>query len=294
MTDVASDAARGALVDVGEVELWVDLRGPDDGEAVLLIAGSDTPGFRWTPAMVDPIADAGYRVVRFDNRDSGRSTRFGADAVYRLEDLAADAVGLLERLGIGAAHLIGSSMGGMVAQVMALDHPSRVGSLTLIATSAAPGDERLPGPDEAFVEAMAQRLFAGPPADTEGRVDWLVEFESLVAGSLYPFDRAREEALAEVHLATGWVAESGHGLAVAGSPGRLDRLGDIAVPTLVVHGTADPVFPIEHGRALAVGVDGAVLIEVDGLGHEVRDELFADLMPVLLHHLRESSRFTAG
>ena len=104
MTDAAADAARGVELDVGDVSLWVDAQGSDEGEAVVLVAGADSPGFRWTPAIVDPLVAEGYRVVRFDHRDCGRSTRFGADAAYLLDDLAGDVVGMLDRLDIDVAH----------------------------------------------------------------------------------------------------------------------------------------------------------------------------------------------
>ena len=294
MTDAAADAARGFEVGLGEVTLWVDTQGPDDGETVLLVAGADSPGFRWTPAMVDPLVAEGYRVVRFDHRDCGRSTRFGPDAAYLLDDLAADAVGLLDHLGVESAHVVGRSMGAMVGQVLALDHPSRVRSLTMFGSSAGPGDDRLPGPADDFVETMTTRLFAGPPSDPAEQVAWIVELYELLAGSLYPVDAEQQHALAAAEVETGWAAETGHGVAVHASPSRIDRLGEIAVPTLVVHGTTDPVFAPEHGRVLAAGIPGAVLIEVDGLGHEVPDGLLHELMPVLVRHLAESSAWAGG
>lgn len=294
MTDAARDAGRGEPVPVGELELWADRLGPSDAEAVLLIAGADTPGFRWTPALVDRLLAAGYQVLRFDHRDCGRSTRFGADAAYRLDDLVADTIGLLDHFGIADAHVIGSSMGGMIAQLLALDHADRVRSLVLVASSPAPGDDRLPGPLDEFVEAMTERLFAGPPSDDAGRIAWLVELDELLAGPAHPVEREARVALAAAEIATGWVAESGHGVAVHASPGRLDRLADITAPTMVVHGTADPVFPPAHGRALATGIDGAVLVEVEGLGHVVPDALIGDLWPVLLRHLRTAPGDVTG
>ncbi len=289
MIDAATDAARGVAVPVGDLTLWADLQGPDDGDVVVLVAGADSPGFRWTPTLVDRLVADGYRVLRFDHRDCGRSTRFDADAAYLLDDLANDLVGLLDHFDIVAGHLIGRSMGAMVGQLMALDHPDRVRSLTLFGSSAAPGDERLGGPHDEFVEQMTTRLFAGPPPNPQGRVEWIVELDELLGGSLYRFDRERQVALAAAEIATGWAEETGHGVAVHASPGRLDRLADISAPTLVVHGSADPVFPPAHGRELATGIDGAVLIEVEGLGHEVPDELVEELWPVLRLHLRSAA-----
>ena len=279
-------------MDLAGVSLWVDELGPPDGDVVVLLAGADSPGFRWTPALTEPLVAAGHRVLRYDHRDCGRSLRFGPSDAYLLDDLAADLVALLDARGIESAHLVGRSMGGMVAQVAALDHPARVRSLTLIGTTPGAGDERLPGPAADFVEAMTERLFAGPPADPSGQAAWIVELYRLLAGSLYPFETDLQQALAAAEVDTGWAAETGHGVAVHSSPSRLDRLADIAAPTLVVHGTADPVFPVEHGRALGVGIDGAVLIEVDGLGHEVPDAFVAELVPVLLRHLHAAGRWS--
>jgi pimeloyl-ACP methyl ester carboxylesterase len=292
MTDAAHDAARGKLVRVGDIDLWVDVDGPEDGDAVVLLAGADTPGFRWTREIVDRLIGDGYRVVRFDHRDCGRSTRLGSSDAYLLDDLAADVVGLLDEIGISTAHLVGRSMGGMIAQVMALDHAHRVRSLSLFSTSPGVGDERLPGPDEAFVEKMTFRLFEGPPRGAEDQVAWIVRLAELMNGELYPLDVEAETELAAAEVATGWAAETGHGAAAFSSKSRLDRLAEIVAPTLVVHGSADVVLPIAHGRALAEGIPGAVYIEVDGLGHEVPDALVAEMWPVLKHHLSSSAEWT--
>lgn len=284
MTDAARDVDRGELVRVGDLDLWVDVAG-DGSETVVLLAGADAPGFRWHPSFVDGLVDEGFRVVRFDHRDCGRSTWLGAEAGYLLDDLAGDVVGLLDHLGVDSAHLLGCSMGGMVAQVVAIEHASRVRSLTLVASTPGAGDERLPGPTDAFVDSMMRRLYDGPPAGNRARVAWLAELEELLAGDAFPCDVASAHRLAAAELATGWQPTSGHGVAVHGSPSRLDRLGEITAPTLVVHGTADPVFPIEHGRALALGIDGALFVEVDRLGHEAPLAMLEQLGPALVHHL---------
>jgi pimeloyl-ACP methyl ester carboxylesterase len=286
--DAARDVNRGEKLRIGEVDLWVDVVGGGHNTVVLL-AGADTPGFHWSPGFVDVLVGAGFRVVRFDHRDCGRSSWLGSEAGYLLADLAADLIGLLDLLALDAVHLVGRSMGGMVAQVAALDHPERVRSLTLLGSTAGAGDERLPGPDDEFVEAMMHRLYAGPPPDRRALVGWLAELAELLAGDAYPFDTDEARRLFAAELATGWQPESGHGVAVHGSPSRLDRLSEIVQPTLVVHGTADPVFPIEHGRALATGIDGAVLLEVDHLGHEAPAPMLDELVPVLIEHLRNAT-----
>ena len=273
--------------------LWVDEQGPSDGDPVLLLAGADSPGFRWTGAVVDPLVAAGHRVIRYDHRDCGRSSRIAPSDPYLLIDLAGDVVALLAALGIERVHLVGRSMGGTVAQVLALDHPRVVRSLTLLSSTPGAGDERLPGPDDSFVEAMTRRLFAGPPADDAGRIDWITDLHRLLAGPLHPFDERGQRALAAAEIGTGWVAETGHGVAVHASPSRLDRLAEIEAPTLVVHGDADPVYPIEHGRALGLGIDGAVLVEVEGLGHEIPDPFLAVVAPVIVRHLAGATAWFA-
>ncbi len=290
MLNAASDADRGTPVDVGPVTIWADVCGPDDATTVVLLAGADSPGFRWTPAVVEPLLAEGYRVVRFDHRDCGRSTHLGPDSAYKLDDLASDTLALMTRLGIDRAHLIGRSMGGMVAQVMAMTDPGRVASLTLVGTTAGAGDERLPGPDDDFVEQMMVRLFEGPPSEDDVRQQWIVDLQRILCGPLYPFDDVAQNDLARAEIVTGWAPETGHGVAVHSSDSRVDVLDSISAPTLVVHGSADPVYPSQHGRVLAEGIPGAVLIEVEGLGHEFPDRLFDDLWAVLRLHLSESER----
>lgn len=268
-----------------EVDLFVEAFGDDGAEPVLLISGADAHCTRWTPALVDPLVAAGFRVVRFDNRDSGLSTKVPSSVGYTLDDLAADSLAVMDRLSIDSAHVIGRSMGGMVGQVLALTSPERVRSLTLLCSSPGLGDERLPSAADWLLDKMAERLFAPPPADQAERVAWVVELDRLFAGHRYPFDDEAARSVAEFEVERCWYPESGHGPAVGASPSRLDSLDKISVPTLVVHGTADPVFPVEHALALADGVPGAHLWLVEGLGHEVPDECLPDLLPRLLDHL---------
>ena len=268
-----------------EVDLFVEAFGDDDAEPVLLISGADAHCTRWTPALVNPLVAAGFRVVRFDNRDSGLSTKVPSSVGYTLDDLAADSLTVMDRLSIDSAHVIGRSMGGMVGQVLALASPERVRSLVLLCSSPGLGDERLPSAADWLLDKMAERLFAPPPADKAERVAWVVELDRLFTGHRYPFDDEASRSVAELEVERCWYPESGHGPAVGASPSRLDSLGKINVPTLVVHGTADPVFPVEHALALADGVPGAYLWLVDGLGHEVPDACLPDLLPRLLDHL---------
>jgi pimeloyl-ACP methyl ester carboxylesterase len=272
----------GAYRDVGDLRLWVEDDGDPGAPAVLLLNGSDATVLRWPAALITTLVDAGYRVVRFDTRDCGLSTKIDPDDPYRLEDLAADALGVLDAVGVDRAHVVGYSMGGAVAQVLALDHPDRVRTLTLIAATPGAGDDRLPDPEEWFVHRMAERLFEPPPRDADGRAAWVVDLYRLLAGDRYPFDETTQRTLAEAEVARSWYPESGHGIAVNASPSRLDRLGTISAPTLVVHGTRDPVYAIEHGEALAAAIPAAQLVRVEGLGHEVPAAFAPELADRLL------------
>ncbi len=283
-------SAVNGLVDVNGVELWVEDRtpAPEHGAPILLLSGSDATTLRWPPALIAALAGAGHRVVAFDHRDCGASTKIDPDTPYRLDTLAADACGVLDALGIERAHVVGYSMGGAVAQVMALRSPERVLTLTLVSTTPGLGDERLPFAADWFIERMTERLFAPPPRTDKDRIAWIVDLYRLLAGTRHPFDEDGQRVIARAELERCWYPESGHGVAVGASPSRLDDLEQINAPTLVVHGTADPVFAIEHGRALADRIPGACLVTVDDLGHEVPGAFGAELAALIRSHVTRS------
>jgi len=237
----------------------------------VLIAGAAASMDWWDEELCRRIADRGRFVVRYDHRDTGESTSYPAGSPsYSGVDLQRDVVSVIDGLELGSAHLAGVSMGGAIAMVVALEHRDRVTSLTLISTSAGPGEDDLPG-----MEPSLQALFSDPPPDPDWSdraavVAHMVEGERPFAGP-GDFDEPRSRALAErvydrtrdiaASMANHWVLEDD------GRPIR-PRLGELAgLPTLVMHGTADPMFPLEHGRALAREIPGARLIELDGVGH---------------------------
>jgi len=253
--------------------------------AVLLISGADSHCTRWTSAFIQPLLDLGHSVVRYDHRDSGLSSKVPSDVGYTLADLVDDACAVMDEHAITRAHVVGRSMGGMVGQLMALEYPDRVITLTLLCSSPGLGDESLPSAADWLVDRMAERLFAVPPASDAERVAWIVELDELFAGPRYPVATSERISTAVAEVARCWYPESGHGPAVNSSPSLLDRLAAITAPTLVVHGTADPVFPVEHAMALADGIPDAGLWLVEGLGHEVPDGLVPELLDRLREHL---------
>lgn len=240
------------------------------GEPTLLIQGGEGSLLWWPDELIDGLAAAGRRVIVYDNRDTGLSEY--VDQPYELDDMAADALELLDALQIQRAHVAGVSMGGMIAQVVALRAPDRILSLGLLATT--------PGPD-ARLEPAPEDVLDGIDWDAQG-VEATVAFCRAIAGTGIPFDEDYYRRLATADEARGINRDGGHAHALRNAPSRLDRLGEISAPTLVVHGSEDPIFPLSHGQALAGGVPGARLHVWDGVGHELPPPLMGDLASQLV------------
>jgi pimeloyl-ACP methyl ester carboxylesterase len=254
----------------------------------------------WEDEFCELLAGGPRLVVRYDLRDTGQSVSYEPGAPgYDGSDLVADAVGLLDALGIDRAHVVGVSMGGGIAQHLALEHAGRVATLTLI--SASPVAPR--GPDKPKLPPMSEELasaFAEPApepdwADREAVVDHIVEGLRPFAGSL-PVDEERQRALVErvvdrtINIAS---SMKNHWIIDGGEP--LQRpLGEVSAPTLVLHGTADPLFPIEHGEALAAEIPGARLLPLEGGGHEIPPRPLWDLIvaAILEHTAAAEPRLT--
>jgi pimeloyl-ACP methyl ester carboxylesterase len=269
------------------VRLCFQAVGPDDAPVVLLLAGAASSMDWWPVDLCLAVAAQGYRVVRYDHRDTGRSTTSPRGAPdYTGRDLAEDPLRVLDALGVTAAHLVGLSMGGGIAQELAIDHPHRVASLTLVATTravAAPEDAPLAPPSD---ELSGLWSGDGPdPDDPDALVEALVAVDRALTGRGW-FDAERTRAVARRAVARSRDAGAGdnHLQAPAGEPLR-GTLDDVAAPTLVVHGALDPLFP-GHGAALADTIPGARLLVLDGVGHQVPPpESWDVLLPALDRHL---------
>ncbi|MEO5842527.1 MAG: alpha/beta hydrolase [Acidimicrobiales bacterium] len=270
------------LIATNGVELWAETYGAPAEPAVVLISGADSPGSRWDLDLVAALVRAHFRVVRFDNRDCGLSTKIDPDELFTLDDMARDVVGLMDALDIDRAHIVGRSMGGMIGQLLALDHRERVRSLALLISSPGMGDERLPGPDEAFLDDLAARQLAPPPKTRDERIDYLVELFRLYAGTAVPFEESRLRASSAAEVDRMWYPESGHGHAAWSTTSRVDRLGEIDVPTLIMHGTVDPVVPVAHAHFMAATIPDNERWVIDGLGHETPAALTPELARRLL------------
>jgi pimeloyl-ACP methyl ester carboxylesterase len=237
---------------------------------VLLVMGLGGSMLWWENGFCRSLAEQSRFVIRYDQRDTGRSTTYEPGRPgYTGEDLLADAVAVLDGYRMASAHVVGVSAGGALVQLLALDFPSRVRSLVLISTSpAVSGDRSLPPPTAAFTQFVH---FASVDWSDPGSViDYLVAYERVLAGGARQFDEdeVRDLVRRDVSRAHDPAALQNHDLLESGDRQR-EPLSSIEAPTLVIHGTADPMFPLPHGRALADEIPGARLLPLEDAGHGV-------------------------
>ena len=282
------------LVSRGDVRLEVETWGTGAAPAVLLLAGTSCTRDWWPPGFCEAIAATAATVIRFDQRDTGASTTFPAGSPgYGLVDLVDDALAILDSLELDCVHLVGFSQGGWVAQLLALEHPARVASLTLIATRATghgPADPDLPEVSDAVLESWAG--LAEPDwTDRPAVIDFLVAGERVLAGSSFDEDAVRAMCTAAVARSPRPQSSSNHPLMDPGPRWR-ERLGDIRVPTAVLHGADDPLFPVGNAYALAAELRGASLRVLPGVGHELPARAWPDVIDAIDHTIRHQTRGT--
>ena len=273
------------IVHANGVDLCVQTFGDQSDPAILLIMGLAASMDWWEDDFCERLAAGRRFVIRYDHRDTGQSASYAPGApAYTGDDLVADAIGVLDALDVGSAHVVGLSMGGALGQVMALDHRERVASLTLIATSpAGPGEPDLP---DMTAEGRAAFGQATEPdwSDRAAVIDYATQLARACASRSRPFD---EQAMRELwgrvlDRTTDIESSMKNHYAVDGRGRWRERLGDIDAPTLVIHGTEDPVFPLGHGEALAREIPGAELLTLEGSGHELARRDWQVVVPAIL------------
>ncbi len=265
---------------VGEIELAYEMSGEPDAAPMLLIMGLGTQMIFWPDDFVGELAARGFRPIRFDNRDAGRSTAIEggpppdpmaaiagnvASAAYTLEDMADDAAGLLAHLGIGAAHVVGASMGGMIAQTLAIRHGSRVRSLASIMSTT--GERAVSMPKAQALPA----LLTPPPDDRDGMVEWAVRTGAVIGSPGFDRDEAwvRDVAGRAYDRGRNPMGTARQLMAIAASGDRTEALRALDVPTVVIHGEEDPLIPVGGGRATAAAIPEAELVTIPGMGHDL-------------------------
>ena len=279
--------ARANGIDI-EYEEFGDPKAP----ALLLVTGLGAQMISWDDAFCEQLAARGFRVIRFDNRDSGLSTRMEAAGppdvasalngdphpAYTLDDMAADAAGLLDTLGIEAAHIVGASMGGFISQLIAINHPGRALSLTSIMSGPSRGEGISPTPEGSAL------LFRQPPSNPDESIEMAMSGRRLLVGSGDPFDKAFERAKATRAVQRAWypVGTGRQLLAVLAAEPRLERLHGVRVATLVIHGKDDILVPIENGRMVAAAVPGARMLELEGMGHDIPKRVWSQVIDAIV------------
>ena len=275
--------------------------GDPDGEPLLLVMGLATQMIAWDEGFCDLLAERGFRVVRFDNRDIGRSTKITsagvpkrvdmllgrrASAPYLLREMAADTIGLMDHLGIDSAHVVGASMGGMIVQTLAIEHSERIRSLVSIMSNTGSRWTGLPSR-----KAMAV-LLGKPPRDREAAIERAVRTFGVIGSPGYPFDEERLRRVAgrsydRGHSAAG-IARQLHAITASGD--RTEALRGVQTPATVIHGNRDPLVRPAGGRATARAIPNARLKLIDGMGHDLPRQLW----PVFAEEIAETaSRYRA-
>ncbi|HEX3344828.1 MAG TPA: alpha/beta hydrolase [Polyangiaceae bacterium] len=287
-----------AVVSTG-IELEYEVFGQAEAPTLVLVMGFAMQLTAWDPRFCESLAARGFRVVRFDNRDIGKSTKLGyagfpdfmramtgdrSAAPYAVEDMADDLDALVVALGVPAAHLVGLSMGGFIVQETAIRHPGRVLSLASIMSST--GDRRV---GQARPEALAV-LFAPPPPDRAGAVDHAVSTWRVIASPGFPFDEAKVrqrsgEAWDRDHDPAGIARQAA---AIVTQRDRTADLGRLRVPAVVIHGADDPLIGVSGGEATARAIPGARLVVVPGMGHDLPVPVWPTVVDAVVDNARRA------
>jgi pimeloyl-ACP methyl ester carboxylesterase len=271
------------------IELVYQEMGPADGEPLILVMGLATQMIAWDPEFCALLADRGFRVVRFDNRDIGRSTKIDsagvpsridmmsgrrASAAYLLKDMARDTVGLMDHLGVDSAHLVGASMGGMIVQTAAIEYPERVRSIVSMMSTTGSRWTGLPS-----MKAFGV-LFGTPPKGREAIVERAVKTFKVIGSPAFEFDEERVRDVAgrsydRGHSAAG-VSRQLHAITASGD--RTRALRDVRLPATVIHGSRDPLVRPAGGRATARAIPGARLRVIEGMGHDLPRAVWPEIV----------------
>jgi pimeloyl-ACP methyl ester carboxylesterase len=299
--DLKSTASGEQIARVGKLKLCYETFGSPDAPPLLLVMGLAAQMLLWDEEFCEQLAGEGFRVIRFDNRDVGRSSilrdapvpkrwqllvRDKRAAAYSLDDLADDAVGLLDALEISAAHIVGVSMGGMVGQLIAIRHPDRV--LSLVSIMSSTGNRRVGRPNP----RVAARLLRKVPRDRERYIEDHVENYRIIGSKVYDFGEPRKRERAGRLFDRGLhpAGSARQMAAIVTSTDRTPMLKQLRVPATVIHGDADPLVDISGGRATAQAIPGAELVELPGMGHDMPRELWPQIIGAIV---RTAARVTA-
>ena len=289
---------------VGPVELVYETIGDPADAPLLLVMGLGMQLIHWDRGLCELFAERGFHVIRFDNRDAGLSTKIRgpvpnvmrlmaglpARVPYLLDDMAADTFGLLDHLGIERAHVVGTSMGGMIAQTMAIRRPERVLSLgSMLSTT---GDRRVGTPKLRVWTILMRRA----PQDRDAYIAYFMRVFRMIGSPAYPMDRERMRELAgatydRCHYPAGTARQLG---AIMASGSRTAALCRLDVPTVVIHGESDPLVPVRAGRATARAIPNAELVAIPGMGHDMPRELWPTFVDAIAKNAERAAARAAA
>jgi pimeloyl-ACP methyl ester carboxylesterase len=285
------------------IEIEYESFGDRGTRPLLLIMGLGGQLLLWEKEFCSELVERGHFVIRYDNRDVGLSTKLEhagepnilevmqaaaarqpVETAYTLDEMAEDAVAVLDALELDSAHVVGASMGGMIAQTLVLRHPDRVRSLTSVMSTTGNPDLTLPNP-EALAALMQPRV-----QEREGAIEQAVSLQRMIGGTGFPFDVERTRRLvAQSHDRSFYpVGISRQIAAIMASGNRAPALASVEAPTLVVHGDADPLIPLEGGRDTARAIPGAELLVIEGLGHELPPQVWPRIIDAISGHTEEA------
>lgn len=298
MTDTTPDSNGERIIHANNIDICTESFGDPDHPCILLIMGAGSSMLLWEDEFCQRLAHAGRFVIRYDNRDTGKTTSCPlGQPNYTIQDMAADGPAVLDAYGVQQAHIIGASMGGMIAQLIALDHPQRALTLTPIMSTPDPGvtlDAIDGDPDTAQsplsppspeVLALVGQLATLDWNDRDAVLENRTATFRTLAGSAYPFNEDQRHTFArELDRALNFPSTANHGPAIAQSQPWRHRLSQLQLPTLVIHGNDDPILPLDHGQALAHEIPNARLLTLQGVGHELPHQVWDTVIPAILQH----------
>ncbi|MBO1580665.1 alpha/beta fold hydrolase [Bacillus sp. XF8] len=273
---------------INGIDICTESFGNPNHPAILLIMGAMCSMVYWDEEFCQRLADKGLYVIRYDHRDVGRSVTYEpGSSQYTVVDMADDAVGVLDAYDINQAHIVGMSLGGMISQIIAVRHPQRVLTMTLIASSIYGSDENnrnLPPMDEKILAYHANGSNLDW-TDNESVVNYLVRGSALLCGLKHKFDEQRvtNQVTKEVKRANNLLSMFNHAL-LKGDDYYEGKLKEINIPALVIHGTEDTVLPYEHALALVNEIPNASLLPLEGTGHEIHFDDWANMINAILEH----------
>lgn len=298
-----------AKIAANGLELEYEDHGAKDAPVILLVMGLGAQLTLWPDEFVAALVTRGFRVIRYDNRDVGLSTKFDAAglpnirwmmvkallglknrAPYSLSDMAADGIALMDALGIARAHVVGASMGGMIAQRMAAEHGERLCSLTSIMSTTS--HRKLPQSRPEALRVLTHRPVSD---DAEARIEFGMLAARTIGSPAYPADAARLRARVAADQQRSYYPPAfvRHMAAIIADGDRRGILAQVDTPTLVIHGTDDPLVPVEGGRDTAAHIAGAKLLEIPGMGHDLPLELVDQLADAIAEHARSAANVAA-